>query len=96
MSFSVQISCGRKIAENLTYWESNGVESTTGDCNVEVCKIVDSIAQIRLNFNSVRNTDRSNENGTLTSAVFFGLICIVERLNIFDCLGRGGRVLSFL
>ena len=52
--FSVQISCGRKIAENLTYWKSDeGVGSTAGDCNVEVCKIVDSITQIRLQFNSV-------------------------------------------
>ena len=57
--FSVQISCGRKIAENLTYWESNeDVGSSAGDCNVEVCKIVDSITQIRLNFDSVSTIHR--------------------------------------
>ena len=56
---SVQISCGRKIAENLTYWESNeDVGSSAGDCNVEVCKIVDSITQIRLNFDSVSTIHR--------------------------------------
>ena len=59
--FSVQVSCGRKIAENLTYWESDGLNAyTTGGCNVEVCKIVDSIAQIRLNFNYV-STIRTHE-----------------------------------
>ena len=51
--FSVQVSCGGKIAENITHWESGDAGNMTGNCNVEVCKIVDSITQIRLEFNSV-------------------------------------------
>ena len=51
--FSVQTSCGRKVAENITYWEAADVGNMTGECNVEVCKIVKSISQIRLQFNSV-------------------------------------------
>ena len=51
--FSVEVSCGRKIAENITYWENFGAGDITGECNVEICKIVSSISQIRLNLNSV-------------------------------------------